>query len=81
MEKALSEKGVNIFTSTEVAEVKKDCISFTDGTCQYYQHGHLDGGRQAFSLYPGSGSAQERRLDIGGLASFCQRECLCHGRL
>lgn len=32
VEKALSKKGVNILTSTQVAEVKKDCISFTNGT-------------------------------------------------
>jgi len=32
VEKALSKKGVNILTSTDVAEVKEDCISFTDGT-------------------------------------------------
>ena len=33
VEKALSKKGVNILTSTQVAEVKEDCISFTDGSC------------------------------------------------
>ncbi|HOV82046.1 MAG TPA: FAD-dependent oxidoreductase [Methanothrix sp.] len=33
VEKALSKKGVNILTSTQVAEVKKDCIMFTDSTC------------------------------------------------
>jgi len=33
VEKALSKKGVNIFTSTQVREVKKDCIIFEDGTC------------------------------------------------
>ena len=33
VEKALSKKGVNILTATQVAEVKEDCISFTNGTC------------------------------------------------
>jgi len=33
VEKALSKKGVNILTSTQVAEVKEDCIMFTDNTC------------------------------------------------
>jgi len=33
VEKALSKKGVNILTSTQVAEVKKECIMFTDGSC------------------------------------------------
>ena len=33
VEKALSKKGVNIFTSIQVAEVKEDCIMFTDNTC------------------------------------------------
>ncbi|AEB68148.1 MAG TPA: FAD-dependent oxidoreductase [Methanothrix soehngenii] len=33
VERALSKRGVNILTSTQVAEVKKDCIMFTDDTC------------------------------------------------
>lgn len=33
VERALSKRGVNILTSTQVAEVKKDCIVFTDNTC------------------------------------------------
>ncbi|MCX6675765.1 MAG: FAD-dependent oxidoreductase [Methanothrix sp.] len=35
VEKALSKKGVSILTSTQVSEVKKDCIMFADssGTC------------------------------------------------
>ncbi len=35
VEKALSKRGVNILTSTQICEVKKDCILFSDniGTC------------------------------------------------
>ncbi len=33
VEKALSKKGVNILTSTQICEVKEDCILFEDGTC------------------------------------------------
>jgi NADH dehydrogenase len=33
VEKALSKKGVNILTSTQICEVKEDCILFGDGTC------------------------------------------------
>lgn len=33
VEKALSKKGVNILTSTQVEEVKKDCIMFSDNSC------------------------------------------------
>lgn len=33
VERALSKRGVNILTSTQVAEVKEDCIMFTDNTC------------------------------------------------
>ncbi|MDM7933962.1 MAG: FAD-dependent oxidoreductase, partial [Methanothrix sp.] len=33
VERALSRRGVNILTSTQVCEVGKDCIIFSDGTC------------------------------------------------
>jgi NADH dehydrogenase len=33
IEKALSKKGVSIFTKTQVLEIKEDCILFADGIC------------------------------------------------
>ena len=81
VEKALSKKGVNILTSTQVAEVKEDCIMFHGRHLPGLRHGHLDGRSQALSIHSGSGPAQEERLDTGGPPPQCQRECLCHRRL